>query len=86
MIEPQVVADEVPVVTAVDGLEVDLHQPDDLTRIREDDMAAGQWCEELGEWIAPTHKGKAGRAAADAWVAQALAHSAARNRWEGPPA
>ena len=96
VIEPQVVADEVPVVTAVDGAEVELHQVelhqvelhqvDGLTRIREDDMAAGQWCEELGEWIAPTHKSKAGRAAADAWVAQALAHSAARNRWEGPPA
>ena len=90
VIEPQVVADEVPVVTAVDvpagRIEADDSQPDGLTRIREDDMAAGQWCEELGEWIAPTHKGKAGRAAADAWVAQALAHSAARNRWEGPPA
>ena len=91
VIEPQVVADEVPVVTAADGAEVELHQVelhqvDGLTRIREDDMAAGQWCEELGEWIAPTHKGKAGRAAADAWVAHALAESAARNRWEGPPA
>ena len=90
VIEPKVVADEVPVVTAVDvpagRIEADHSQTDDLTRIREDDMAAGQWCEELGEWIAPTHKGKAGRAAADAWVAQALAQSAARNRWEGPPA
>lgn len=85
--EPQVVAAEVPVVTAVvESNQVESNQIEGFSRIRDNDMATGQWCEELGEWIEAPPKRKTGRAAADAWVAEALAQSAARSRWEGPPA
>ena len=43
-----------------------------VTRVRDADMVAGQWSEELGEWVAAPAPGERRRAAAEAWVAEAL--------------
>lgn len=50
-----------------------------FARIRDDDMEANHWCEELGEWVESVGKPRLGRRAmADAWVAQALSGRVAR--------
>lgn len=43
-----------------------------VTRVRDGDMAAGQWSEELGEWVAAPARGKKRRVDAEAWVAGEL--------------
>ena len=52
------------------GLDMTEHEA--VTRVRDADMAAGQWSEELGEWVPAPAPGKRRRAAAEAWVAEAL--------------
>lgn len=74
-------------VRAADDAPAPAPTPDDdhdqtFARIRDDDMAAGQWCEELGEWVPSSEKPKGTqRAAADGWVADALAARGQRG-WE----